>query len=114
MTRHDRRLEALAEAITKYSGYLNPQSPLYYARNPGGLKGYPVKGHKVDEFGNRIFPSLFNGLEALLYDLEFKIIGKGYSNLKPKDTLIQLAEAYEQPYSAAQSWTKFLRHALRD
>ena len=104
-----RKLEAIAEAIMKFSGYLNPESSVYQARNPGGLKAF-MSHHERDEYGNRVFSSVLNGMSALLSDLELKLTKR----MSPNATLIDLASAYNQPFTAAQAWSKFLRHALVD
>ena len=108
-----RKLEALAEAVIAYSGYLNPDSELYAVRNPGGLKGIGVS-HPKDDHGNRVFNSLIDGLQALLYDVELKVTGKSRAHLKPDHTLIDLSNAYNVPITTAQAWSRFLRKALRD
>lgn len=113
MALNRKRVEALAEAIIKHSGYQNPDSAVYLARNPGGLRAFSP-AHPRDEFGNRIFNSVLDGMQALLYDIELKITGRARSHLELNDTLTQLAVAYDQPISAAQAWVKFLRRALRD
>ncbi len=109
-----RKLEALAEAISHYSGYHNPSTALHAARNPGGLRGYQTKSHQIDEHGYRVFNSVLNGFNALLYDIEFKLSGKSRAQLKPEQTLIDLAAAYQQMPTVAQAWARFIRQALQD
>jgi len=106
----DRRtVEALAEAISHYSGYMEPSNPLYRARNPLGLK--PMKPeHPFDEFGNRIFRSVLDGMQAAIFDLEVKLNGR----LSPSSTLGDLAAAYGRKATEAQAWARFLRQALDD
>jgi|SRR6185312_1410209 len=106
----DRRVtEALAEAIQRYSGYLEPQNPLHIARNPIGLR--PLKPeHPFDEFGNRIFKSVLDGMQAAIFDLEVKIGGR----LSPSCTLTDLAISYGRQASEAQAWSRYLRQALND
>lgn len=106
----DRRVvEALAEAISHYSGYMEPSSPLYKARNPLGLR--PMKPeHPFDEFGNRIFRSVLDGMQAAIFDLEVKLGGR----LSPSSTLTDLATAYGRKATEAQAWARFLRQALDD
>lgn len=108
----NRKLEILAEAIAHYSGY-QPGSPLFAARNPGGLKAYSPK-HQKDEHGNRVFNSLLDGLQALIYDVELKVAGKSSARLTPQSTLADLAAAYGQPATAGDAWAKFLRKACGD
>lgn len=115
MPAYSRKIETLAEAIIKYSGYQEPTNCLYAARNPGGLKATSL-GHAKDANGNRVFLSLMDGLQALLYDIHLKIHGKSWAKLKSTDTLIDLASAYGKPTAAttAQAWSRFLRAALND
>jgi hypothetical protein len=35
-----KNLEALVEALIHYSGYRDPKSPVYQARNPGDLQAF--------------------------------------------------------------------------
>src|SRR4051812_43054657 len=106
----DRRIvEAIAEAISHYSGYHEPTSPLYRARNPLGLR--PLKPeHPFDEFGNRVFRSILDGMQAAIFDLEVKMGGR----LGPSSTLADLATAYGKKPTEAQAWSRFLRAALDD
>jgi|SRR5579859_2375339 len=101
------RLEALAEAIAHVSGYA-PGSPLYAARNPGGLRPTSEK-HARDEHGNRVFRSVLDGMQALLFDLDIKVNGR----LSPDSTLLDLAIAYHQQ-AAAKAWARFLKAAVHD
>jgi|SRR5579864_109233 len=111
-----RKVEAVVEAIIKFSGYLNPESPLYPARNPGGLRAFvlPDRVQESNDEGLRVFNSVIDGLSALIHDVEFKLVGRSSAHLTPTHTLTDLAEAYGQPFTAAQAWSKFMRHALRD
>lgn len=105
-----RNLEALAEAITHYSGYLDPTSPLYHARNPIGLR--PVKPEQPrDSHGFRIFRSMLDGMQAAIFDLEFKVVKH---RMSPESTLTDLALAYGRKATEAVAWAKFLRQALLD
>jgi len=106
----DRRVvEAIAEAIGHYSGYAEPQSPLYKARNPLGLK--PMKPeHPFDEMGNRVFRSVLDGMQAAIFDLEIKLGGR----LSPESTLTDLALSYGRKPTEAIAWSRFLRAALDD
>lgn len=102
------RLEALAEAIAHVSGYTNPANPLYAARNPGGLRPTSEK-HLRDEHGNRVFRSMLDGYQSLLFDLDIKVKGR----LSSDSTLLDLAIAYHQQ-AAAKAWARFLKSALHD
>ena len=102
------RLEALAEAIAHVSGYHQPDNPLYAARNPGALRPSSEK-HARDSHGNRVFRSVLDGMQALLFDLEIKVNGR----LSPGSTLADLAVAYHQQM-AAKAWARFLKSALHD
>jgi hypothetical protein len=105
-------LEALAEAVATYSGYFDPASPLYAARNPGGLK---ASGRQAaDSKGNRTFRSVIDGYQALFYDVELKVSGRSRARLLPTSTLIDLSIAYNLPILTATAWARFLRKALND
>lgn len=108
-----RKLEALAEAIIHYSGYTDPGSTLYDARNPGGLKAMGLVQARDDK-GNRIFNSVLDGLQALFYDVELKVTGKSRAALKPISILIDLSASYNLPITTATAWSRFLRKALHD
>lgn len=102
-------IEAIAEAIAHYSGYMEPSSPLYKARNPLGLR--PLKPeHPFDELGNRIFRSMLDGYQAALFDLEVKLGGR----LSPDSTLSDLATSYGRKPTEAVAWSRYLRAALED
>lgn len=107
------KLEAVAEAIMRTSGYTQPENPLYVARNPGGLKAFSPSQPK-DEHGNRVFNSLLDGLQALLFDVSLKLEGKSRHKLGPSSTLAEFAVACGQPATAATAWAAFLRKALHD
>jgi hypothetical protein len=106
-----RRIEALAEAVSRYSGYFNPESSLYVCRNPGGLKAFSPLQLR-DEEGYRVFASIIDGYQALIYDVGLKVEGKSKAHLKPTDTLSDFAVACSQPYTAADAYAGFLRKAL--
>jgi hypothetical protein len=106
-----RRLEALAEAVQHVTEYKIPGSPLYLARNPGGLKAY--NGKPADEHGSRVFGSVIDGLQALLFDTALKLEGMSKHCLQPSDTLQEFAIAHGQPATAAEAYAKFLRRALQ-
>lgn len=109
MTRQ--KLEALSEAVSAYSGYSDPASPLYAARNPGGLK---AAGQPDDGQGNRVFRSVIDGFQALFFDVELKVTGRSRAKLKPESTLIDLSTSYNLPILTATAWARFLRKALND
>jgi hypothetical protein len=108
-----RTIEAVAEAIAQTSGYNIPDSPVHAARNPGALPAFSPT-HVRDTNGYRIFSSVLDGLQALMYDVELKMTGKARSKLQPTNTLADFAVAFGQPATAAQAWSKFLRRALCD
>lgn len=105
------RLEALAEAVASVSGYSIPGSPLYTTRNPGGLKAY---GKTTDEHGNRVFGSIVDGLQALIFDTALKLEGRSRAALLPTNTLQDFAVSHGQPALAAEAYSKFLRRALHN
>jgi hypothetical protein len=100
-------LEALAEAIVNVSGYREPGSALYDARNPGGLKDM-VTGQP------RVFRSVIDGMQALFYDVELKCSGRSRAHLLPTDTLVHLANSYNLPITTATAWSHYLRRALHE
>jgi hypothetical protein len=108
-----KRIETLADAIVAYSGYNEPGSDLYLARNPGGLKAIGIIQAR-DEKGNRTFRSVIDGYQALYYDLELKVTGKSRAKLKPEDTLVDLAGSYNLPATVAVVWSKWLKKAAKD
>jgi hypothetical protein len=108
-----RRVEAIAEAIARHSGYYDPETSAYYARNPGALKAFSPS-HLKNEEGLRVFTSVLDGMQALIFDVEVKITGKSQAHLTPDNTLIHLALAYNLSPTAAKPWVKFIKHALRD
>lgn len=108
-----RRLEALADAIMRYSGYNDPESASYQSRNPGALKAISDK-HARDPKGLRVFRSALDGYQALLFDLAIKCVGRSRTRLKSDSTLKDLMLAYGQPESAAGYVAKFLKRALND
>jgi hypothetical protein len=107
------KFDALVDAIVHYSGYQQPGSPLYLARNPGGLKAFSPK-HIKDEQGNRVFSSVLDGFQALIYDLETKLTGKSRAHLESDNTLVHLALSYNLKPTSAQAWARFLRQATKD
>ena len=102
-------LEGIVEAIAHYSGYQQPDSALYAARNPIGLR--PMKAeHPRDEQGYRVFRSVLDGMQAAMFDLEIKLTAR----LSPDSTLVDLTTAYGRQMTEAQAWARFLRQALND
>ncbi len=110
---YSRKLEALAEAVVKYSGYLEPSSELHSARNCGGLRATSAR-HAKTETGYRIFNSFIDSIQALLFYLQTKLAGKSWAELKPESTLKDLALSYSLPDTTAAAWSRFLRAALKD
>lgn len=106
-----RKIEGLAEAIIAYSGYAEPGSSLHDARNPGGLKALGLVQARDDK-GNRVFRSVLDGLQALVFDVNLKLSGSSRAKLQPSSTLTDLAGAYNLPSTTAQAWARFLRKAL--
>ena len=103
------KLEPLLDALTHFSGFLEPGSPLNRARNPLGLR--PLKPEQPrDEHGFRVFRSVLDGMQAALFDLEIKVCGR----LAPESTLTDLACSYGHKATVAQAWARHLRKALAD
>ena len=113
MPAYPRKIEILAESIIRYSGYSEPDSALYAARNPGALKATSMR-HLKNEHGHRVFSSFIDGVQALLFDLDLKLSGKSWANLSHTSTLEDLALAYSLPFTVADAWSKFLKKALGD
>src|SRR5437588_6924846 len=108
-----RKLEALAEAVQAYSGYQIPGSALYLSRNPGGLRAFKPE-HQKDEAGNRVFGSVIDGLQALLFDTALKLSGESKHKLQVADSLVEFAISHGQPPTAADAYAKFMRKAMQD
>jgi hypothetical protein len=106
-----RKIEALAEAIADTSGYRNPDHPAHAARNPGALKAYSPT-HVRNEQGQRVFRSMLDGWQALIFDIEVKLAGRSRAHLTAHNCLADFAEAFGQPATAAQAWAKYLRRSL--
>jgi hypothetical protein len=70
--------------------------------------------HAKTEEGHRIFNSFIDGVQALLFDLDTKLSGKSWAELKPESTLKDLAVSYSLPDTTAAAWSRFLRAALKD
>ena len=113
MPAYNRKLEALAEAVARYTGYHDPASAIHAARNPGALKAY-LPEQPQDAGGHRVFASVLDGYQALLSDLQKKVTGRSRSRLSPQDSLIALADARSESPVIARQWSSFLRAALKD
>jgi hypothetical protein len=107
-----RKLEALCEAVISYSGYREPNSPVYQARNPGNLKAFKPD-QPQDEEGRRIYSSVIDGMQSLLWDMQLKLSGQSVARLTPESTLTDLVKAYHLPDLTSQAWARFLRAALQ-
>jgi hypothetical protein len=105
------RLEALADAIARDSGWHDPQSEAYRTRNPGLLPAISPR-HPRNERGLRIFDSGLSGYQALLFDLRVKCSGQSRANLAKDATLLDLMAVLNRPRGSALVVAKFLRHAL--
>lgn len=79
------------------------------ARNPGGLLPTSDK-HVRDEAGNRVFRSVLDGHQALLFDLATKVDGR----LSPGSTLLDLVTAYHLKPMTAKVWARFLKSAMHN
>lgn len=108
-----RRLEALADALAKMYGALDPESEAYQLRNPGMLKAFNPK-HARNEKGYRIFSSFVAGYDNLILDLKIKISGKSRSHLTVDSQVLDLLHIYGNPTSSLKYIVNFLRHALKD
>ena len=104
-----KRIEALSDAIMRYSGYNDPASAACRNRNPGLLRAFSPHQRR-DEEGYRIFSSLIDGYRALLFDLVLKCSGKSNSRLSNTSTLRDLMIAYRFPPNMASPVCNFLRH----
>lgn len=113
MPAYNRKIEALAEAITKFTGYQDPASNIHAARNPGALMAFLPEQARDNE-GHRVFASVLDGYQALLHDLAKKVSGTSRHNLDKDSTLVDLARVRNEPTTIARSWSLFLRSALRD
>jgi hypothetical protein len=109
------RLEALADAISYYNQAHEPTSPAYRNRNPGNLRAFSLR-HVHDEDGHRIFNSILDGYQALLYDIKIKASGNSHSKLKKLDpTLNDLMRTYgHSGVKVGDYIAKRIRKALGD
>lgn len=108
-----RRLEALADAILAYNGYKDVASPLYSARNPGGLMAFSMK-QAQDGKGLRVFNSFIDGYQALLFDLQLKCAGKSRAKLTPENPLLDLICSYGYKDTMAEFVARYCRRVLND
>lgn len=107
------RLESLAEAITAYSGYRDPESALYQARNPGGIKAHSLTVMR-DLDNNRVYPSFKAGWDSLLFDLRTKCSGDSHTSLHSTSTLKDLIRVNGFQSTITGYVVTFLRRALQD
>jgi len=106
------RLEALADAISHYSGYRDPSHPSYANRNPGRLRKFLVH-QKADLEGMRVFDKHVDGYTALLFDLEVKCSGKSRTGLKGESPLKELLYTLDFGEESIRYPVSFLRKALQ-
>lgn len=111
MPAYSRQVEALTEALAKLSGYSSPDSILYSARNPLGLKAV-LPDQLRDAFNNRVYASFLDGWQSALHDIDVKLSGRSHSKLTPDSSISDLAAHYN--VSVARPVVLFLRAALRD
>lgn len=106
-----KRIEALIDAITAINGYRDPESPLYKARNPVGLKCFegPVCTGKLRHYG-----SFLQGYQSGYADLKIKCEGKSKAKLTDQFHLQGLVRVYSMPDLSAEYIARFLRKALQD
>jgi hypothetical protein len=105
-------LEAICEALVHTSGYNDPSSEAYQARNPGGLVAFSPS-HARTEKGLRVFASVIDGLQSLIFDVNLKLSGKSRAKLKPVSSLEDLALACGLNRAVAVNWASYLRKALK-
>lgn len=111
MPAYSRAIEALTEAIARTTGYADPSSPLYLARNPCGLKAV-LPDQLRDANNNRVYASFLDGWQSALHDIDVKLSGRSHSKLSPASSISDLATHYH--ISVARPLVLFLRAALRD
>lgn len=106
------RIEALADALAYYHKSHEPDSQAYQNRNPGNLRAISFK-HPRDEKGQRVFNSVLDGYQALLFDLKIKCSGQSRAyKFATESTLETLLAAYGQPKPAAKYVAKQITKAL--
>lgn len=92
-------IEALADCIMRFEGWYPPIKPFvngsaaWRNRNPGNLRPYNSLQLK-DEHNYRIFNSLADGWEALIEDLEAKILNGSHGIDEEKSSLHDLFNIY--------------------
>lgn len=111
MPAYSRAVEALTEAIARTTGYGDPGSILYSARNPLGLKAV-LPEQLRDANNNRVYASFLDGWQSALHDIDVKLSGRSHSRLTPTSSISDLATYYN--VSVARPLVLFLRAALRD
>lgn len=109
-----KKLEALADALSEYSGYADPKSKLYQLRNPGGLKAFSARYPSDPATGYRAFAGFKDGYGALLHDLEVKCKGVSNCGLKTDSPLLELVRVFGMKDETARYVVKFLRKALNN
>ena len=106
------KLEALADAVAGLNDWMNPASDAYQLRNPGLLRAFTLR-HLADESGRRRFPSLVDGYQALVSDLQIKCSGMSRSKLKRDSHIVNLlVKGFCQPPASEEYVLCFLREAL--
>lgn len=106
------RIEALADALAYYHRSHEPDSQAYKNRNPGNLKAISFKNAK-DENGLRVFNSILDGYQALLFDLRIKCSGRSRAyKFGDNPTIESLLLAYGQGKPAAKYIAKQITKSL--
>jgi len=106
------RIEALADALAYYHKSHEPDTIAYRNRNPGNLKAISFKNAK-DAEGLRVFNSVLDGYQALLFDLRIKCSGKSRAyRFDENPTVESLMLAYGQGKPAAKYVAKQITKAL--
>ena len=108
-----RRIDALAAALARMNGALDPKSDAFRLCNPGLLLAFNP-AHERDAKGRRVFKHYIAGHENLILDLKIKCSGKTRANLTPESQLVSLLHTYGNPTAALRGVVNFLRHALND
>ena len=109
------RLEALADAISHYSGYDDPTHRTYLARNPGRLKAFlPHQKKTLEDL--RVFDKHVDGYAALMFDLSVKCTGKSRIGLKATSPLKELLFSLDFNIGdgGVRNVVTYLRRALKD
>jgi hypothetical protein len=111
MAAYNKKVEALAEGIVRLTGYSDPTSALYQARNPGGIKASSPEQKQTKE-GYRQFGSVIDGYQSLFMNLSVMLSGKSKCRLTPSSPLSDLARQFH--ITVARPLVLFLRAALKD